>query len=119
MTTELLDLRVHRPGCKARLRDLLAPPLQLVSVARFMSRALLDEVVAAMPAGCGLAVEHFGQGAPSLKSGKPIKGGNTDACGLALGELAARYRGVLRVLLDEESETVEGRPLLSFLGQKL
>ena len=119
VTTELLDLRVHRPGCKARLRDLLAPPLQLVSVARFMSRALLDEVVAAMPAGCGLAVEHFGQGAPSLKSGKPIKGGNPDACGLALGELAARYRGVLRVLLDEESETVEGRPLLSFLGQKL
>ena len=119
VTTELLDLRVHRPGCEARLRDLLAPPLQLVSVARFMSRALLDEVVAVMPAGCALAVEHFGQDAPSLKSGKPIKGGNPDACGLALGELAARYRGVLRVLLDEESETVEGRPLLSFLGQKL
>ena len=119
VTTELLDLRVHRLGCEARLRELLSPPLQLVSVARFMSRALLDEVVAIMPAGCCLAVEHFGQDAPSLKSGKPIKGGNPDACGLALGELAARYRGVLRVLLDEECETVEGRPLLSFLGEKL
>ena len=119
VTTELLDLRVQRPGCETRLRELLAPPLHLVSVARFMSRALLDAVVAIMPAGCCLAVEHFGQDAPSLKSGKPIKGGNPDACGLARGELAARYRGVLRVLLDEECETVEGRPLLSFLGEKL
>lgn len=115
---ELLDLRVHRPGCVARLRELLAPPLQLVCVARFMSRALLDEVVDAMPAGCCLAVHHFGLGAASLKSGKPIKGGNPDACGLAPGELAARYRRTLRVLLDEESESVEGRPLLSFVGQK-
>ena len=119
VVTKLLDLRVHRPGCVARLRELLSPPLQLVSVARFMSRALLDEVVAIMPAGCCLAVHHFGRDAPSLKSGKPIKGGNPDACGLALGELAARYHGVLRVLLDEESETVEGRPLLSFLGEKI
>ena len=84
-----------------------------------MSRALLDAVVAIMPVGCCLAVEHFGQDAPSLKSGKPIKGGKPDACGLARGELAARYHGVLRVLLDEECETVEGRPLLSFLGEKL
>ena len=85
-----------------------------------MSRALLDEAVACMPVGCCLAVHHFGGDAPSLKSGKPIKGNNPDACGLTCrGELAARYAGVLRVLLEEEDATVEGRQLFSFLGQKL
>lgn len=116
--TELLDLRVHRAECVPRLRELLVPPLALVGVARFMSRALLDAVVEAMPVGSCLAVHHFGAGACSLKSGKPIKGGNPDARGLEPGELAARYAGVLTVLLDEESATVEGRPLLSFLGRK-
>ena len=63
-----------------------------------------------------LPVEHAG-GQHDVPPG--LCGGNPDACGLARGELAARYRGVLRVLLDEECETVEGRPLLSFLGEKL
>ena len=72
-----------------------------------------------MPPGCCLAVHHFGAEAPSLKSGRPIKGNSADARGLARGELAARYHGVLRVLLDEETETVEGRQLFSFLGRKL
>ena len=119
VATELLDLRVHRAGCVPRLRALLAPPLALVGVARFMSRALLDAVVEAMPVGCCLAVHHFCAGAKSLKSGRPIKGGNPDVRGLEPGELAARYAGVLAVLLDEESRTVEGRPLLSYVGRKL
>ena len=39
--------------------SLLAPPLALVNVSRFMSRVLLDAVVEQMPAGCVLAVHHF------------------------------------------------------------
>lgn len=112
---------VLRDVRKQPIADLLEQPLALVNVSRFMSRALLDEVVAAMPPGCVLAVHHFGRDAVSLKSGRPIKGGDTDACGLSVGELAARYgegSGGLEVLLDEEAETAEGRPLCSFAGRK-
>ena len=56
----------------------------------------------------------------SLKSGKPIKASDADACGLVPGELAARYATlqVLDVLLDEQDLTAEGRPLCNFAARK-
>ena len=106
-----------------------------------MSRRLLDAVVRLLPAGCCLAVHHFKAGAPSLKSGRPIKA-SEDECGLAPAELSRRYAAAAgssssslsssspssssssggpylsEVLLDETGETVEGRPMCSYVGRK-
>ncbi|KAL1510709.1 hypothetical protein AB1Y20_007002 [Prymnesium parvum] len=111
---ELRDLK--KRGVDAAL---FQPAPQLINVSRFMSRALLDDVVAAMPVGCVLAVHHFTREAVSLKSGRPIKGANEDERGLAPGELRARYAGVLDdILLEETVEGIDGRMLCNFAARK-
>jgi hypothetical protein len=72
-----------------------------------MSRQLLDALIITMPVGCTLAVHHFRVGAVSLRSGRPIKESNADACSLGEGELRQRYasyidQGALEVLLDQD-----------------
>ena len=84
-----------------------------------MHRRLLDLVVARMPPGCALAVHHFLEGAVSLKSGRQIKPYDADMCSLQPGELAARYADVLpEVLLHEESMSIDGRPVVSYVARK-
>jgi hypothetical protein len=123
------------------LDQLLAPPLALVNVARFMHRRLLDACVARMPRGCALGVHHFLEGAVSLKSGKSIKPHDPDMCSLAPGELRARYAEALPHILLCDEETREwiggasateqqqqrqqqqqppaaGRPMVTFVARK-
>lgn len=122
------------PGLDQLLDELLAPPLALVNVARFMHRRLLDACVARMPRGCALGVHHFLEGAVSLKSGKSIKPHDPDMRSLAPGELSARYAEALphTLLCDEETrewtggdatagaahEQQVGRPMASFVARK-
>ena len=88
----------------------------IIRLARFMSRSLVDEVVAAMPTGSFLAVHHFLEGAVSLKAmHREIKNGDADKGNLAPGELRARYAAAGDVLVDDEGETADGRPICSFV----
>lgn len=64
-------------------------------------------------------MHHFTREAVSLKSGRPIKRGNEDECGLEPGELRARYSQILdEVLLDEVHVSADGRALCSFAARK-
>ena len=108
---ELLDVHKRR-----ELLAALLDGVQVVNLARFMSRSLVDEVVAAMPAGSFLAVHHFLEGAVSLKAmHREIKNGDADKGNLAPGELRARYAAAGEVLVDDEGETADGRPICSFV----
>ena len=129
VTPQLTDLRKgERAELTAQLAALLAPPLSLVVVSRFMARKLLDEVVSLMPAGCTLALHHFREGATSLKSGRPMKESDIDACALGPSECLQRWGGGdggsappsshLEVLLHCEDESVDGRPTVSFAVRK-
>ena len=118
--TEVADLRPRDRPLAEVLAPALAPPLQLVVVSRFMSRRLLDVVMGGMPVGCVLFVHHFAAGSTSLKSGRPIKAADPDACSLAPGELRARYAADrLEVLVDVEEPGIDGRPMATFAARKL
>lgn len=111
--TARLDLRRLEGGCEAQLAELLGRAA-LVNVSRFMHRPLLDLVVRVMPAGCVLAVHAFTQGATSRKSGKEIKA----EPGLEPGELRARFAELMSdVLLDDVSQTADGRPICSYVAR--
>ena len=97
-------------------------PLRLVVVSRFMHRAMLDRVVDMMPHGCFLAVHHFARGACSLKSGRPIKDRHADGdeAPLTPFELSRRYAETMGdVLLNAPEESVDGRPMWSYVARKL
>ncbi len=115
--TTLLDLRRCE---RATLEALLAPPLALVVVARFMSRRLLSTVLEVMPTGCTLAVHHFRAGATSLKSCRAIKEADADACALAPGECLRRFGSPsLELLMHEEGHSADGRPTVDWAVRKV
>eukprot|EP00965_Chrysotila_dentata_P081781 2700046-Pleurochrysis_carterae.AAC.2 len=83
----------------------------------WLCRKLLQ--VRLMPAGCCLAVHHFLKGEVSLKSGRQIKAGNADECGLQPGELQARFKSTLtEVLLDEVVTSCDAREMNNFAAIK-
>ena len=73
-----------------------------------------------MPSQCCLAVHHFMRDAVSLKSGRQIKAGKHEDCGLSHAELRTRYAKELQtVLLDEEAPSCDGRAMCNFAALKL
>lgn len=119
----LSDLRDVPDGVGGELLSrLLADPLDMVNVSRFMHRRLLDFVWQRMPVGCWLAVHHFLEGAVSLKSGKRIKPSSEDERSLRPGELRERFSSATRradIVLDEAGTSADGRPMWSFVCQKI
>ena len=114
---KLIDLRRCE---RSSLEALLAPPLDLIVISRFMSRKLLEAVLEVMPPGCVLALHHFREGATSLKSGRPIKEADPDACALAPGECLRRFSSpTLELLLHDEGHVGDGRPTVNWAVRKL
>ena len=113
----LIDLRRCE---RSSLEALLAPPLDLIVISRFMSRKLIKAVLEVMPPGCVLALHHFREGATSLKSGRPIKEADPDACALAPGECLLRFSSPnLELLLHDEGYVADGRPTVNWAVRKL
>ena len=72
-----------------------------------------------MPPQCCLAVHHFMRDAVSLKSGRQIKAGKAEDCGLTTAELLTRYADELpEVLLNEEAPSCDGRGMCNFAAVK-